>query len=146
MTHPGLATIARTPSTILIVDDEDTVRALVARALGEAGYRVLQVQHGAAAIALLDAYGSAIDLVISDLVMPGLGGEEIARWVATHLPTVQILFISGYPKAYLEAHDLFDERVPLLRKPFLPSRLLEAVRDLLPGETGRHSLSAAEGQ
>jgi CheY-like chemotaxis protein len=104
----------------------------------------MQVQH-APAIALLDAYGGTVDLVISDLVMPGVGGREIAGWMATHLPTLPILFISGYPKAYLEAHDLLDESVPLLRKPFLPSRLLEAVHELLPGTTGYDSLSAAEG-
>jgi len=72
--------------------------------------------------------------------MPGVGGREIAGWMATRLPTLPILFISGYPRAYLEAHELFDETVPLLRKPFLPSRLLEAVQDLLPRET----ISAAE--
>ena len=138
--------MAHSPATILIADDEDIVRALVVRALREAGYRVVQAQHGGAAIALLAAQGGTIDLVISDLVMPGIGGREIARWAASHLPGLPVLFISGYPKAYLEAHDLFDEAVPLLRKPFLPSRLLETVQELLRAGTGHDSLSAAEGR
>jgi len=145
MSHAGLASTAARHRTILVVDDEDIVRALVTRVLREAGYRVVQAQHGAAAIALLDAQGSTIDLVISDLVMPGLGGREIAHWMAAHLPSLPVLFISGYPKPYLEAHRLFDETAPLLRKPFLPSRLLETVLELLRGDPGYDSLPAAEG-
>jgi FixJ family two-component response regulator len=64
--------------------------------------------------------------------MPGLGGREVARWMAVHAPELPVLFISGYPRTYLEAHDLYDARIPLLRKPFLPSRLLESVQELLP--------------
>ena len=128
MTHPGLPNNA----TILVVDDEDIVRALVARALREAGYRVVQAQHGAAALAVLESGRETIHLVITDLVMPGVGGREVARWTAAHLSGLPVLFISGYPRTYLEAHDLYDAGIPLLRKPFLPSRLLEAVQELLP--------------
>lgn len=133
MTHPGLSSTGSRAPTILIVDDEDIVRALVARALREAGYRVVQAQHGAAALAVLESGRETVHLVITDLVMPGMGGREVARWLATHLPEVPVLFISGYPRTYLEAHDLYDAGIPLLRKPFLPSRLLEAVQELLPG-------------
>jgi len=117
--------------TILVVDDEDIVRGLVARALREAGYRVLQASHGAAAIALLEPQDRGIDLVICDLVMPVLGGREVAEWMRQYCAGLPLLFISGYPRAYLEAHHLYDPAVPMLRKPFLPSRLLEAVEELL---------------
>lgn len=120
---------ANRPRTILVVDDEDIVRALVARTLEEANYRVLQASHGGAAIALLEVEHNAVDLVICDLVMPVLGGREVAEWMRTHCPAVPLVFISGYPRAYLEAHHLFDPNVPMLRKPFLPSRLLEAVEE-----------------
>jgi len=132
MTHPGLSSTGSRAPTILIVDDEDIVRALVARALREAGYRVVQAQHGAAALAVLESGRETVHLVITDLVMPGMGGREVARWLAVHLPELPVLFISGYPRTYLEAHDLYDAGIPLLRKPFLPSRLLEAVQELLP--------------
>jgi CheY-like chemotaxis protein len=131
MTQPALPTTG-SGATILVVDDEDIVRALVARALREAGYRVIQAQHGAAALALLESGRETTHLVITDLVMPGVGGREVARWMAVHAPELPVLFISGYPRTYLEAHDLYDARIPLLRKPFLPSRLLESVQELLP--------------
>jgi CheY-like chemotaxis protein len=111
------------------VDDEDLVRELVARTLREAGYHVIEATHGAAAIGLLEPRSNAVDLVICDLVMPVLGGKEVADWIRQHSPAVPLLFISGYPPAYLEAHNLFDPAVPMLRKPFLPSRLLEAVEE-----------------
>jgi CheY-like chemotaxis protein len=117
--------------TILVVDDEDIVRALVSRSLREAGYRLLQASHGAAAIGLLETGASEVDLVICDLVMPVLGGREVSDWIKEHCPGLPLLFISGYPRAYLEANDLFDPSVPMLRKPFLPSKLLESVQELL---------------
>jgi CheY-like chemotaxis protein len=116
--------------TILVVDDEDIVRELVARTLEEAGYRVLQASHGAAAIGVLERQARAVDLVICDLVMPVLGGREVSDWMKEHCPALPLLFISGYPRAYLEAHHLYDPTVPMLRKPFLPSRLLETVGEL----------------
>ncbi|MGH7526798.1 MAG: response regulator, partial [Gemmatimonadales bacterium] len=96
-----------------------------------AGHRVLEATHGAAAIALLELRSADIDLVICDLVMPVLSGREVGRWLAAHSPGLPILFVSGYPRAYLEAHELYDPDISLLRKPFLPSRLLEAVDDAL---------------
>jgi len=117
--------------TILVVDDEDIVRGLVARTLREGGYRVLQASHGAAAIGLLELQAEAVNLVICDLVMPILGGRELSIWMKDHCPELPLLFISGYPKAYLEAHHLYDATVPMLRKPFLPSRLLETVEELV---------------
>jgi CheY-like chemotaxis protein len=115
--------------TVLVVDDEDVVRALVARSLRDAGYRVLQASHGAAAIVLLEL--RSVDLVICDLVMPVMGGREVSEWMREHCPGLPFLFISGYPRTYLEAHHLFDASAPMLRKPFLPSKLLEKVEELL---------------
>ncbi len=142
MSHPGPPNTG-SRATILVVDDEDIVRALVTRALREAGYRVVQAHHGAAALAVLESGRETIDLVITDLVMPGVGGREVARWTTAHLPELPVLFMSGYPRSYLEAHDLYDAGIPLLRKPFLPSRLLEAVQELLP-DTSQIDHPAAE--
>jgi len=117
--------------TILVVDDEDIVRGLVARSLREGGYRVLQASHGAAAIGLLELQAQTVNLVICDLVMPILGGREVSDWMKEHCPELPLLFISGYPRAHVEAHHLYDPAVPMLRKPFLPSRLLETVEELV---------------
>jgi CheY-like chemotaxis protein len=115
--------------TVLVVDDEEVVRTLVTRALVEAGYAVAEASHGAAALALLESGTHELDLVVCDLVMPGLNGRDLARWLAAHRPDLPILLVSGYPLPYLEAHDLYEPGIPLLRKPFLPSRLLEAVEE-----------------
>ena len=128
---PQLEPSTNQQRTILVVDDEDLVRGLVARSLRERGYRVLQASHGAAAIGLLELQAQAIHLVICDLVMPMLGGREVSDWMKDHCPEVPLLFISGYPRPYLEAHHLYDPTVPMLRKPFLPSRLLETVEELV---------------
>jgi CheY-like chemotaxis protein len=128
--------------TIVVVDDEDIVRGLITRTLRDAGYRVLQASHGAAAIGLLELWAKTVDLVICDLVMPVLGGREVSDWMKEHCTGVPLLFISGYPRAHLEAHHLYDPSVPMLRKPFLPSRLLETVEDLLAAEPERRQ---AEG-
>lgn len=119
------------PRTVLLVDDEDIVRELIARSLLEGGYRVRQAHHGAAAIGLLEVEAQVLDLVVCDLVMPIVGGREVASWMREHCPDLPLLFISGYPRGYLEAHDLYDPTVAMLRKPFLPSRLLESVEELL---------------
>ena len=121
----------RPSGTILVVDDEEVVRMLLARALVEAGYTVVEAGHGAAALALLEDGTHDLDLVLCDLVMPGLNGRDLARWLRAHHPDLPILLISGYPLPYLEAHDLYDPVIPLLRKPFLPSRLLEAVEEAM---------------
>jgi two-component system cell cycle sensor histidine kinase/response regulator CckA len=125
------------PQTILVVDDEDIVRELVARSLDEQGYRVLQACHGAGAIGVLEMQRFAVSLVICDLVMPVMGGREVAEWMRQHCPDLPLLFISGYPRAYLEAHHLYDPDVRMLRKPFLPSRLLEVVDELVGPDSGK---------
>ena len=117
--------------TVLVVDDEEVVRILIARALTEAGYRVVLAINGVEATVILGQDTPAVDLVICDLVMPVMTGRDLARWLGAHRPELPILFISGYPRAYLEAHDLHDPGIPLLRKPFLPSRLLESVEEML---------------
>ncbi len=119
------------PRTVLVVDDEEIVRTLVSRALRTAGYRVEEATHGLAGLAVLESGSVPIDLVVCDLVMPALNGRDLARWITLHYPGLPILFISGYPLPYLEAHDLHDPTIPLLRKPFLPSRLLESVEEAL---------------
>jgi CheY-like chemotaxis protein len=123
--------------TVLVVDDEEVVRMLVARALVEAGYSVIEAAHGAAALATIESEAYDLDLVLCDLVMPGVNGRDLARWLAANRPELPLLLISGYPLPYLEAHGLYDPGLPLLRKPFLPSRLLEAVEETLSTAAAR---------
>ena len=122
---------ARPGRTVLVVDDEEVVRSMVTRGLGAAGYDIVEASHGGAALGILEAGVHDFDLVVCDLVMPGLNGRDLARWLRANRPDLPILLISGYPQPYLEAHGMYDPGIPLLRKPFLPSRLLEAVEEAL---------------
>jgi CheY-like chemotaxis protein len=133
LTSERKADAGRTVRTILVVDDEEVVRMLVTRSLAEGGYEVVEAGHGAAALALLEDGRHDLDLVICDVVMPGMNGRDLARWLAANRPDLPLLLISGYPLPYLEAHDLYHPGLPLLRKPFLPSLLLEVVADALAG-------------
>jgi CheY-like chemotaxis protein len=117
---------------VLVVDDEEAVRAVLVRSLASDGFEVRQAEDGLSALTALEA-SSAVDLVVTDLVMPGLDGHELGRRIAARWPALRVLFVSGYSQEYLSAHQLLDLRLPLLRKPFLPSRLREAVLDALDG-------------
>jgi two-component system cell cycle sensor histidine kinase/response regulator CckA len=130
MTDSASAPSARdSRGPILIVDDEEVVRHLVARALTQANYEVLQAADGFEALAFLAGHAARLRLAIFDLVMPGLTGRDLAEVTAERWPQLPILFISGYPRAYLEEHSLLNSDLPLLKKPFLPSRLLEMVEE-----------------
>jgi CheY-like chemotaxis protein len=130
MNDPADSTSARdSRGPILIVDDEEVVRHLVARALTQANYEVLQAADGFEALAFLAGHAARLRLAIFDLVMPGLTGRDLAEVTAERWPQLPILFISGYPRAYLEEHSLLNSDLPLLKKPFLPSRLLEMVEE-----------------
>lgn len=137
-TSPGAQGASR-QRTILVVDDEEVVRRLIVRSLTEGGYRVVEACHGAGALGVLEGQASSIDLVVCDLVMPRVSGREVGRWIASHYPRLPVLFVSGYPRAYLEAHDLYEPGVRLLRKPFLPSRLLEAVDEAINSRPDRRN-------
>jgi two-component system cell cycle sensor histidine kinase/response regulator CckA len=115
-------------ATILLVDDEVAVRKLAVRTLRSAGYTVIEAETGAEALAIMDAQGAVIDLLVTDLLMPNLGGRELVKRVRRGYPETRVLFMSGY------ADDATAEAAPLvqlLQKPFTPSRFLEAVQQAL---------------
>jgi two-component system cell cycle sensor histidine kinase/response regulator CckA len=115
--------------TILLVEDEATVRAVAERALTRHGYTVLLAENGEAAIEILERERK-IDLMISDVVMPTMDGPTTAREARKMLPDLPILFISGYAEEQLrQSIDL--ERVSFLAKPFSVQKLAEAARDAL---------------
>jgi len=111
---------------ILVVEDEDMVRAVAERALVRQGYNVTTAEDGEAALEMVSANGD-FDLILSDVVMPGMDGPAMARKIRATLPDVPILFMSGYAEEQLrQSIDL--ERVHFLPKPFSVQQLAEAVR------------------
>jgi DNA-binding response OmpR family regulator len=113
--------------TVLVVDDDPDVRALVEDFLNEVGYRTYVVDSGEAAMKLLDEVTP--DILIADFAMPGRNGAELAGSIRRRLPNLPILFFSGY--ADTDALERAVGKAPLLRKPFRPSELASAIRQVL---------------
>jgi two-component system cell cycle sensor histidine kinase/response regulator CckA len=110
--------------TVLVVDDEELLRRFMARVMADEGYRVLEAGNGTDALAWFGNGGSPIHLVITDVLMPGMGGVELAARLASRSPPPPVLFVTG-------GHRHSDLPGPVLWKPFLPSDLSAVVRRLL---------------
>jgi PAS domain S-box-containing protein len=121
----------RGSEAILVVEDEPSVRELVVRALAEAGYQVLQARDGREALALAARHDAPIDLLLTDVVMPGMSGKQVADALAAARPGVRVLYTSGYTQNTIVHHGVLDPEVRFLAKPFTPSVLLERVGALL---------------
>ena len=124
--------LSRRRDTILLVDDEHGIRNLSQRILEEAGYRVLTAENGQDALNLAEGEYDSIDLLLTDVVMPRLGGVELTAELRHTRPSLRVLFITGYTGNALAEHGITgtsNERC--LRKPFTPSALLEEVESLL---------------
>jgi len=127
----GLALAGR-GELVLVVEDEPTVRAMAVRVLREQGHQVLEAAHGADALGLLERERGEVAAVVTDVVMPVMGGRELAeRMAAAGLGAVPILFMSGYTGDEVIRRGLLEEGRPFLQKPFMPETLVERVEALL---------------
>lgn len=117
--------------TVLVVEDEEAVRRLVVRILSKVGYRVLAACNGREALARLATHGGSLDLVLTDLVMPEMGGGELADRLAGTHPEVRILFMSGYSNDDSLTRGLAQSGRMVLQKPFTPEDLEAVVRQAL---------------
>lgn len=115
--------------TLVVAEDADAVRSVVARVLEEAGYRVLRAKDGLEAVALVEQHGAEVALVLLDVVMPGLSGPEARRAIRALLPDMTFLFTSGYSDGVNAAGIAPEEQV--LHKPYEPDELLRIVRRAL---------------
>jgi PAS domain S-box-containing protein len=116
---------------ILVVEDEPSVSAILSRALREQGYTVLEAAHGREAVAVADNPDTRIDLVIADIVMPGLAGRDLAERLGGMRPGVPVLFTSGYTGHDVVERGLIERDWPFLAKPVTPEALARKVRELL---------------
>jgi PAS domain S-box-containing protein len=118
---------------ILVVEDEDAVRKLVCRTLERCGHEVLQAADGARALELCAQHDAPIDLLLTDMVMPGMNGREVAVHVSALLPDVRVLYMSGHTRDVLGSRFMLDERTQVLQKPFAPSDLVRHTREVMNG-------------
>lgn len=123
--------LGKRTETILLVDDDNAVRAFVSRVLVRRGFNVLQAGNGADACALLDGYSQPIDLLLTDVVMPRMGGPELADAMRREHPRLQVIFMSGYTPDDLSERLVFGERAHFIQKPMSADSLLCLVDDIL---------------
>jgi PAS domain S-box-containing protein len=118
-------------ATLLVVEDDDVVRLLVVRALTAEGFTVVAASRGEEGIRTAAAFVGPIDLLVADVVMPGMGGREMAECLVRERPNLKVLFVSGYTDDAIIRHGVLDAGGSFLQKPFSPDALVRKVRDLL---------------
>ncbi len=119
--------VASSAPVVLLVDDDPGVRTFLGRVLDAEGYTVLTAADGAAAMRLVEHLHQPLQLLITDLRMPVVGGEELAEWLRRRRPETPVLFITGFSSRY----DPPSLSTPLLHKPFTPEKLCADVRQIL---------------
>ncbi len=125
---------ARGQETILIAEDNDQVRSLVAKTLTGLGYTVLLAANGGEALLLAEARGGRIDLLLTDVVMPRIGGRELAERLPSVCRSLKILYMSGYAANAIVHHGVLHPGTALLQKPFTPHQLGVKVREVLDAD------------
>jgi CheY-like chemotaxis protein len=116
--------------TILLVEDEDVVRELVCEILESNGYTVLEARDGEAALDIFRGHEGPIDLLLTDVVMPRMGGRDLAERVTAQRPDVRVLFMSGYASSAVGS---LAPGAAFVQKPFSTAALAERVREVLDG-------------
>ncbi len=117
--------------TILLVEDEDAVRNLTRRLLENGGYTVLQASDAEAALEVAESHDGRLDMLLTDVVMPGLSGPELARRLLASRPRLRVLYVSGYPDEAMASQGLLEPDASFLQKPFTPETLARRVREIL---------------
>ena len=120
--------------TILVVEDEGELRSLICEVLGAAGHTVLAAASGPEALARAESHAGSVQLLLTDVVMPGMNGRELAERLTALRPGLRVLFISGYASDVIAKRGVLEERVDLLEKPFSRASLLRRVRRALDGK------------
>ena len=128
-------------TTVLVAEDNDDVRAYTVDTLRQLGYRVLEAHDGPSALRLLDRTDVSVDLLFSDIVMPGMSGWALAKQALAHKPGLRVLFTSGYPRD-IDASGTVGRTIALLAKPFTRSDLARSIRTALLDESPTQSGTA----
>jgi DNA-binding NtrC family response regulator len=123
--------VPRGTETILIVEDEEDVLKLTGRILSRQGYKVLEASQGLDAFLLAEKYEDLIHLLVTDVVMPKIGGRELADRIAEIRPEIKVLYMSGYTDNAIVHHGVLGEGMKFIQKPFTVDGLARKVREVL---------------
>jgi PAS domain S-box-containing protein len=130
-TPPWSARRSHGGETILVVEDEDLVLDVARRILTRHGYRVLAARGGAEALEQINEHRGTIHLLLTDVVMPGLTGKQVAERIRELRPTIRVLYMSGYPESVITSQGVVQRGIHLVPKPFVAADLLDHVRATL---------------
>lgn len=130
MTMP-LAPDLRGNEVVLVVEDEEAVRSLICRTLRDLGYRVLEAKHGEDALTVLQEHHGPAHAVVTDLVMPELGGAPLIEMLHAWYPELKVLFVSGYSEDEVASKGALSSGASYLGKPFAPETLARTLRHIL---------------
>jgi two-component system cell cycle sensor histidine kinase/response regulator CckA len=125
------AVLPRGSETVLLVEDEGTLRELIRECLESTGYTVLEAAHGAEALKVCERHPAPIHLLMTDVVMPGISGRELAGQVKLVRPAIRIVYMSGYTDDAVVLHGVLSEEMAFLQKPFTQEALARKVREVL---------------
>jgi hypothetical protein len=134
---PAEIELPRGSETVLLVEDEASLRKLVRECLEASGYTVLEASHGTAALERSERHPGRIDLLMTDVVMPGMSGRELAERLRASRPEIRILYMSGYTDDAVVLHGVLAEDMAFLQKPFTAAELAGRVREVLDRTAGR---------
>jgi two-component system cell cycle sensor histidine kinase/response regulator CckA len=124
------------PGTILVAEDEPSLRRLTCNTLKESGYRVLEAEDGARAIEIAAQFDKDIDLLLTDVVMRGMNGRELAEQMTSAHPGMKVLYMSGYTDGAVATHGVLESGIVILRKPFSRKQLQQSVGEMLAKTAG----------
>jgi CheY-like chemotaxis protein len=125
------------PETILVVEDEPLILRVAERVLAGLGYEVLTARDGIEALVLATGTPGKIDLLFTDVIMPKMGGRELAARLTAERPALRVLYSSGYPSDAVGEDGILAEGIEFLQKPYQPIVLAERVREILDRSDGR---------
>jgi CheY-like chemotaxis protein len=124
--------------TVLLVEDEDIVRQMVSTILKNFGYSVMEASNGREAIRICKRHlNNGFHLLITDVIMPGMNGRELAEKLKADFTIMKVLYISGYTDDAIVTREVLDEEFPFLQKPFTPNALAKKVREILDGQSAK---------
>ena len=129
--RPEQVAAATGSETILVVEDDAQVKEIATRVLAKLGYRVLAASNGDEALAILANAHTQVDLVMSDVIMPGMTGPELYRRLSVRYPRLRVLFTSGYSSDAIARHGVLEPGTMFIEKPYQPAALAQKVREAL---------------